>query len=65
MILSGILYGLGMPEDWARALFIGTVVLWAVLGVALIVQGEREARAYARGGAASPPGVSGDENGEA
>ena len=48
MILSGIFYGLGLPEDWARALFMATVVLWVILGIALIVQGRMEVRRIAR-----------------
>ena len=48
MILSGIFYGLGLPEDWARALFMATVILWLLLGIALIVQGFQETRAIAR-----------------
>jgi len=64
MILSGVFYGLGMPEDWARALFMGTVVLWVVLGLALVVKGERETRTFASNGGASRPGTSGDEDGE-
>lgn len=48
MILSGIFYGLGLPEDWARALFMATVILWFILGIALIVQGRMEVREIAR-----------------
>ncbi len=54
MILSGVFYALGMPEDWARGLFMATVVLWFVLGGALIVSGFMETREYARRGRASP-----------
>jgi len=51
MILSGIFFGLGLPEDWARGLFMVTVVLWFVLGTGLIVQGIIENRKYARAAA--------------
>jgi hypothetical protein len=44
MVLSGVFFALGLPDDWARALFISTVVIWIVLGVALIVQGQLEVR---------------------
>lgn len=64
MILSGILFGLGMPDDWARALFVGTVLLWAVLGLALILQDRREVRVHAEGGAAPSPGPAGDDDGD-
>ena len=55
MILSGIFFALGLPEDWARALFMGTVVAWIVLGIAFIVQGRMEVNAQARALAASKP----------
>ena len=48
MLLSGIAYGLGLPQDWARAFFMATVLLWVVLGVALIVQGRTDVQAFAR-----------------
>jgi hypothetical protein len=48
MLLSGVFYGLGLPEDWARAMFIATVIVWLALGIALIVQGRMETRAFAR-----------------
>ena len=48
MILSGILYALGLPEEWARGLFMVTVVLWFILGGALIVTSFTETRQYAR-----------------
>ena len=48
MILSGIFYGLGVPEDWARALFMGTVIIWIVLGIALMIQGRMDVKAIAR-----------------
>jgi hypothetical protein len=54
MILSGVFYGLGLPEDWARGLFMVTVVLWFVLGGALIVSGFMETREYARRAKATP-----------
>ena len=46
MLLSGIFYGLGLPEDWARALFIATVIVWIVLAVVLMIQGIQETGAY-------------------
>lgn len=46
MILSGVFYALGLPEDWARALFMATVILWFVLGGALIVSGFLETRSF-------------------
>ena len=46
MLLSGVFYGLGLPEDWARALFMVTVVLWFVLGGALIVMSFIETREF-------------------
>jgi hypothetical protein len=55
MILSGIFFALGLPEDWARALFMGSVVAWVVLGIALIVQSRMEVSAQARALAASKP----------
>jgi hypothetical protein len=48
MILSGIFFALGLPEDWARALFMATVLVWIVLGIALAVQGRMEVRAMER-----------------
>ena len=48
MVLSGVFYGLGLPEDWARALFMATVILWLALGVALILHGFMETRSIAR-----------------
>ncbi len=54
MILSGVFYGLGLPEEWARALFMVTVVLWFVLGGALIVSSFMETRQYARRAKATP-----------
>jgi len=47
MILSGVFYGLGVPEDWARGLFMVTVVLWFILGGALIVMSFVETHQYA------------------
>ena len=47
MILSGVFYALGLPEDWARGLFMTTVVLWFVLGGALVASGIMETRAHA------------------
>jgi Kef-type K+ transport system membrane component KefB len=47
MVLTGVLFALGLPEDWARALFIATVIIWLVLGVALMVQGNMETKALA------------------
>ena len=54
MILSGVLYALGMPEDWARGLFMVTVVLWFILGGGLIVSSFVETRRFARGSRATP-----------
>jgi len=54
MILSGLFFGLGLPEDWARGLFMVTVVLWFVLGGALMVQGFLENRRYAQAAVATP-----------
>ena len=48
MLLSGVFYGLGLPEDWARGLFMVTVALWFILGGALIVQSFMETRDFAR-----------------
>jgi len=48
MLLSGVFYGLGLPEEWARGLFMVTVVLWFILGGALIVMSFVETREYAR-----------------
>ena len=47
MILSGVFYGLGLPEDVARAFFIATVIVWCFLGAAVIIQGQLETRAIA------------------
>lgn len=54
MVLSGVFYGLGLPEDWARGLFMVTVVLWFILGGALIVSGFQETRKYARAARPTP-----------
>jgi Na+/melibiose symporter-like transporter len=48
MLLSGVFYGLGLPEDWARGLFMVTVVLWFILGGALMVNSFIETREYGR-----------------
>ncbi len=55
MILSGIFFALVLPEAWARALFMGTVLAWVALGIAFIVQGRMEVSAQARALAASKP----------
>ena len=55
MVFSGIFFALGLPEAWARALFMGTVVSWVILGIAFIVQGRMEVSAQARVLAASKP----------
>ncbi len=55
MLLSGIFFALGLPEDWARALFMGTIMAWLILGIALIVQGRMDVNAQARGLASSKP----------
>ena len=55
MILSGIFFAFGLPEAWARALFIGTVMAWMILGIALIVQGRMEVNAQSRALATSGP----------
>ena len=54
MILSGVFYALGMPEDWARGIFMVTVVLWFVLGVALMVSSVIETRQYTKQAKATP-----------
>ena len=54
MILSGIFYALGLPEVWARGLFLVTVVLWFILGGALIVAGFIETRDLAQKAKATP-----------
>lgn len=54
MLLSGIFFALGLPEDWARALFMATILIWTILGVALIVQGQMEVRALARVQSSAP-----------
>lgn len=48
MIMSGIFFALGLPEEWARGLFFVTVVLWFVLGGALLVMSLVETRQFAR-----------------
>jgi hypothetical protein len=50
MILSGIFYGLGLPEQLARALFIATVAVWTFLGLALMYTGYQERVAYEQDG---------------
>lgn len=62
MILSGIFFGLGLPEDWARALFMATVIIWMLLGAALIVQGFKETREIARS-TPSPEGQEAENDG--
>jgi len=52
MLLSGLFYMAGLPEDWARALFLATVIVWTVLGIAVVVEGQRATAAFAR---ARPP----------
>jgi hypothetical protein len=52
MLLSGLFYMAGLPEDWARAMFLATVIVWTVLGIAVIVDGHRTTAAHAR---ARPP----------
>lgn len=67
MILSGLFYMAGLPEDWARALFLATVIVWTVLGVAVIVEGQRTTAAFARAKRppaqeqVAPPGTGGPE----
>jgi hypothetical protein len=48
MVLSGVFYALGLPEDWARGLFMVTVILWVILGGALIVRSFTETSEYAQ-----------------
>jgi Na+/melibiose symporter-like transporter len=48
MVLSGIFFALGLPEDWARGLFMVTVILWFILGGALIVKSFTETSEYRR-----------------
>jgi hypothetical protein len=50
MILSGVFFALGLPEEWARGLFVATVIVWVVLGIALIVQGQMEVKAFRKAG---------------
>jgi hypothetical protein len=57
MLLSGIFYGLGLPEDLARAFFIATVAVWIVLGLALMYMGFAERASYERGGQGGSDGV--------
>ena len=71
MVLSGVFFALGLPNDWARALFIATVVIWIVLGVALIVQGQLEVQNLKRtvgttdgGPEAGPPEEGGSGEGD-
>ena len=63
MILSGIFYGLGLPEEWARGLFVATVIIWIVIGVALIIQGQMDVRTFARATASSLEGEGKSEKG--
>jgi Na+/melibiose symporter-like transporter len=48
MVLSGVFYALGLPEDWARGLFMVTVILWFILGGALIAKSFLETSEYAK-----------------
>jgi uncharacterized membrane protein YccC len=57
MVLSGVFFALGLPNDWARALFFATVVIWIVLGVALVVQGRLEVRSLQRAAGATDGGA--------
>jgi hypothetical protein len=61
MIISGVAYGLGLPEDIARAFFIATVIIWLVLGIALLVQGQMETRSIARRMSSQVEEASGDD----
>jgi len=66
MLLSGLFYMAGLPEDWARALFLATVIVWIVLGAAVIVDGQRTTAALARARPPAPegnasPSATGDE----
>ena len=61
MILSGVFYGLGLPEEWARGLFMVTVVLWFILGGALIVSGLMETREMASRAKATPASTASEE----
>ncbi len=66
MVLSGLFYIAGMPEDWARALFLATVIVWTILGVAVVVDGQRTVSALARARPTAPlketsPDPAGDE----
>lgn len=54
MIMSGIFFALGLPEDWARGLFIVTVILWFVLGGGLMVMSFVETKQYSRKATPTP-----------
>lgn len=64
MLLSGIFYMAGLPEDLARALFLGTVVMWFALGIAVLVKGRLDVRDLERERAAravsAPPSGAAD-----
>jgi hypothetical protein len=66
MVLSGVFYALGLPEEWARALFLTTVVLWFILGGALIVTSVMETRSFTpRGQVIAAPSKEEDAEDEA
>jgi hypothetical protein len=54
MLLSGIFYMAGLPEDLARALFLATVVIWFALGIAVLVKGRLDVRDLERERASRP-----------
>jgi hypothetical protein len=59
MLLSGILYMAGLPEDLARALFLATVVMWFALGIAVLAKGRLDVRDLERE-RADRPGAAGE-----
>jgi hypothetical protein len=46
MVLSGVFYVAGIPASWARALFLATVIIWIVLGVAVMIKSHQDKAAY-------------------
>jgi len=47
MLLSGMMFMLGLPEAQSRAVFMATVIIWLVIGVSTIVDGQLETRRIA------------------
>lgn len=48
MLLSSIFFAVGLPEVWARGLFMTTVVLWFALGIVLMADSIIDTRRYAK-----------------